>query len=83
MGPTQPSIQWAPAAVSLEVTRQEHEADHSPPSVSRLPRKCGNLDVSQSYGLHGLLQGQLYLRSPIFTSICHVLKFRFHPYIIA
>jgi hypothetical protein len=29
---TQPSVQWVPGALSLEVKRQGHEADHSPPS---------------------------------------------------
>jgi hypothetical protein len=29
----------------------------SPPSLSRLPRKCERLDVSQPYGILGLLQG--------------------------
>jgi hypothetical protein len=29
LGPTQPPIQWIPAALSLEVKRREREADHS------------------------------------------------------
>jgi hypothetical protein len=31
LGPTQLPIQWVPAALSLGVTRQEREADRSPP----------------------------------------------------
>jgi hypothetical protein len=30
--------------------RLARKADNSPPSVSRLFRKCGRLDVSQAYG---------------------------------
>jgi hypothetical protein len=32
LGPTQPPIQWVPAAFSLGVKRPGREADHSPPS---------------------------------------------------
>jgi hypothetical protein len=32
LGPTQPSIQWAPDVLSLGVKRSGREADHSPPS---------------------------------------------------
>jgi hypothetical protein len=32
LGPTQPPIQWVPAAVSVEVKQPVREADHSPPS---------------------------------------------------
>jgi hypothetical protein len=40
----------------------------SPPTVSQLSRKCGILDVSNLMGLHGLLQGQLYLLSQNITT---------------
>jgi hypothetical protein len=32
LGPTQPPMQWVPAAISLGATRQEREGDHSPPT---------------------------------------------------
>jgi hypothetical protein len=32
LGPSQPPIQWVSGTVSLGINRQEHEADHSPPS---------------------------------------------------
>jgi hypothetical protein len=35
LGPTYP-IQWVPGAPSLEVKRPEHEADHSPPSITEV-----------------------------------------------
>jgi hypothetical protein len=31
LGPTQPPVQGVPGALSLEVKRPGHEADHSPP----------------------------------------------------
>jgi hypothetical protein len=36
LGPTQPSIQWVPGALSLGVKRQWREADHSLPSSAEV-----------------------------------------------
>jgi hypothetical protein len=36
LGPTQPPIQWVPAALSSEVKWQEREADHSLPSSAEV-----------------------------------------------
>jgi hypothetical protein len=36
LGPTQPPIQWVPAALSLGLKRPGREADHSPPSSSEV-----------------------------------------------
>jgi hypothetical protein len=36
VGPTQPSIQWVPGALSLGVKRPGREADHSPPSSAKV-----------------------------------------------
>jgi hypothetical protein len=36
LGPTQPPMIWVPAALSLEVKRQEREAEHSPISSAEV-----------------------------------------------
>jgi hypothetical protein len=36
LGPTQPPIQWVPAALSLRVKLPRREADHSPPSSAEV-----------------------------------------------
>jgi hypothetical protein len=36
LGPTQPSIQWVPGALSLGIKRPGREADHSPPSSAEV-----------------------------------------------
>jgi hypothetical protein len=36
LGPTQPTIQWVPGALSLEIKRLGREADHSPPSSAEV-----------------------------------------------
>jgi hypothetical protein len=40
VGPTQPSTQWVPWALSPEIERQGREAGHSPPSSAEV-KKAG------------------------------------------
>jgi hypothetical protein len=41
LGPTQPPVQGAPGAVSLEVNQQWHEAENSPPSSGKIKNSGG------------------------------------------
>jgi hypothetical protein len=36
LGPTQPTVQWVPGALSLGVKRPGREADHSPPPSAEI-----------------------------------------------
>jgi hypothetical protein len=47
LGPTQPSIQEVPGAVSLGVKRPGHEADHSPPSSAEVKNVWSYTSTSQ------------------------------------
>jgi hypothetical protein len=62
LGPTQLHIHWVLEAVSLEVKRPWHEADHSPPSSTEF-KECVELYLHSPIRLHGVVlsktQGQL------------------------
>jgi hypothetical protein len=47
LGPSQPSIQWVPGALSLGVKRPGREADHSPPSSNEV-KECVELYLHSS-----------------------------------
>jgi hypothetical protein len=75
LGPTQPTIQWVPGAISLGVKRPGCEADHSPPSSAEVKNAWSYTSTPQ-YAfmtwclvkhrdnftlLYFTLQGKLYL----------------------
>jgi hypothetical protein len=53
VGPTQPSIQWVPGAVSLGVKRPGREADLSPPSNTEV-KECVELYLHSPTRPHGV-----------------------------
>jgi hypothetical protein len=58
LGSTQPLTEMSTRNLPGGKGRSAHKADNlTAICVSRLSRKCGSHDVSQPYGLHGLLEG--------------------------
>jgi hypothetical protein len=54
LGPTQPPIQWVPGALSLGVTWQGREADHSPQSSAEVKNAWG-YNSTPPICLHGVV----------------------------
>jgi hypothetical protein len=50
-------MKWVPDIFLESKELPEHKADNVNAICEWLPRKCEILDVLQSFGLHGLLQG--------------------------
>jgi hypothetical protein len=55
VGPTQPPIQWVPGALSVEVQRAGHEADHSPPPFSAEVKNAWSYTFTPPIRFHGVL----------------------------
>jgi hypothetical protein len=54
LGPTQPPVQWIPAALSLGVKQPGREADHSPPSSAEVKNEC-SYTSTPSIRLHAVV----------------------------
>jgi hypothetical protein len=58
---TQPLTEMSTRNLPVGEGRPARKADNQPPSVSRLSRKCGSLDISQPYGPPRPVTGIVYL----------------------
>jgi hypothetical protein len=85
--PTQPPIQWAPGALSLEVKRPEREADHSPPSSAE-SRMRGAIPPLPQYIFMALCSVKhrdnftftfMYRSSEVAVKITNVLETELYP----
>jgi hypothetical protein len=54
LGPTQPSIQWAPEVLSLRVQRPVRETDHSPPFNAEVKNAWSYTSIP-ALRLHGVV----------------------------
>jgi hypothetical protein len=64
LGPTLPTIQWVPGALSLWVKRPGREADHSPPSSNEVKNASSYTSIPQYTFIAWCsvkAQGQIYL----------------------
>jgi hypothetical protein len=60
LGPTQPTTQWVPGAISLGVKRPGCEADHSPPSSAEVKNAWSYTSTPQYVFMAWCLVKQLY-----------------------
>jgi hypothetical protein len=86
LGPTQPSTQWIPGALSLGVKRPGREADHLPPSSAEV-KECVDLYLHSPIRLHGVMFSKktgrtLPLPLPLYIHHCSVVwqLFKSHSY---
>jgi hypothetical protein len=54
LGPTQPSIQWLPGAVTPGLKQPEREVDHSPPFSAEV-KKAWSYTSTAQIRLHGVV----------------------------